>query len=275
MQKGRVYCLLGALIFGAMMPTAPAMAYGEAGRWSSGWGQGTTEYVAVVDEQNQLYIACNDIRKVSMTAMVSGKGYGDAGSPGFAIIVDGQRFDEPYETESRVGENNFFSLWDKMRSAKTIAIATADGQELALPTLEAATVLPATQSTDFGCLAWDKDTTESPVPAPASVPAPEPAPTQLSAAISPATFSVRWYFQEWAPRQYFKKLEIVSHSNNITLRNAILNRGNCPLLPAHELPMPLGFGQAHTLPFSKRCNLLEVQLFTDQGTVTYQFDPQS
>lgn len=100
-----------------------------------------------------------------------------------------------------------------------------------------------------------------------------PTPTQVSAALPPSTFSVRWYFQEWAPGQYFKKVEVVSHSNNITIRNAILNRGNCPLLPAHELPMTLGFGQTHTLPFSKRCNLLELQLLTDQGEVTYQFDP--
>ena len=32
-----------------------ALAYGEAGRWSSGWGQGTSEYTAVVNEQNNLY----------------------------------------------------------------------------------------------------------------------------------------------------------------------------------------------------------------------------
>lgn len=263
------------------MPAAPAMAYGEAGRWSKGWGQGTTEYAAVVDEQNQLYIACNDMRKVSMTATVNGKQYGSYTKQGFTIVIDGQHFDEPYETESQVGESNFFYLWDKLRSAKTIAISTADGQQLALPTQDATSVLPATQSADFGCLAWGKEATESPAPAPAPAPAlaptPElmPTPTQVSAALPPSTFSVRWYFQEWAPGQYFKKVEVVSHSNNITIRNAILNRGNCPLLPAHELPMTLGFGQTHTIPFSKRCNLLELQLLTDQGEVTYQFDPQS
>ncbi|MGY6036530.1 hypothetical protein [Aeromonas sp. AE23HZ002T15] len=277
MRNARIDGLLSALVLAGLLSAGNAMAYGEAGRWSTGWGQGTTEYAAVVDENNQLYIACNDLRKVRMSATVNGKQYGGVDQPGFAIVIDGQRFDEPYDTESRVGESNFFFLWDKMRSAKTMVVETADGQQLALPTKDAASVLPATQSADFGCLTWDKDATASPASTQVQPSAPEQqaAPAPVAAALPPSTFSVRWYFQEWAPRQYFKKVEIVSHSNNITLRNAILNRGNCPLLPAHELPVTLGFGQTHTLPFSKRCTLLELQLLTDQGEVTYQFDPQS
>ncbi|MCR3895682.1 hypothetical protein NUK31_22375, partial [Aeromonas caviae] len=97
-----------------------ALAYGEAGRWSSGWGQGTSEYTAVVNEQNHLYIACNDTRKVSMTATVQGKEYGSYAGQAFTIIVDGSQYDAPYETESRVGENNFFDMWGKLRKAKSI-----------------------------------------------------------------------------------------------------------------------------------------------------------
>ncbi|WP_412705567.1 hypothetical protein Aerorivi_04060 [Aeromonas rivipollensis] len=111
-----------------------ALAYGEAGRWSSGWGQGTSEYTAVVNQQNNLYIACNDTRKVSMTATVQGKEYGSYAGQAFSIIVDGSQYDAPYETESRVGENNFFDMWGKLRQAKSISIVTADGKKLALPT---------------------------------------------------------------------------------------------------------------------------------------------
>ncbi|BCO14997.1 hypothetical protein RIMD111065_33530 [Aeromonas hydrophila] len=35
----------------ALMLCGNAFAYGEAGRWSSGWGQGTSEYTAVVNQQ--------------------------------------------------------------------------------------------------------------------------------------------------------------------------------------------------------------------------------
>lgn len=69
MNKSMIATLLALL-------STQAWAYGEAGQWSSGWGQGTTEYTAVVDEKNSLYIACNDTAKVSMTATVNGKEYG-------------------------------------------------------------------------------------------------------------------------------------------------------------------------------------------------------
>ncbi len=133
-----------------------AWAYGEAGHWSSGWGQGTSEYTAVVDAKNNLYIACNDIKKVAMTATVNGKEYGSYREQGFAIEVDGTHYDTPYETESRVGENNFFDMWDKMRKAQTITVITADGQKLNVPTKDAASVLPATKSQEFDCLMWNE-----------------------------------------------------------------------------------------------------------------------
>ena len=287
MRNLRVYCLLGTLVLGGMMPAAPAMAYGEAGRWSKGWGQGTTEYVAVVDEQNQLYIACNDMRKVSMTATVNGKKYGSYAKQGFAIVIDDQRFDEPYETESQVGESNFFYLWDKLRSAKTIAIETADAQQLALPTQDATSVLPATQSADFGCLAWNKAATESPAPAPALAPTPEPmpTPTQASAVLSPSTFDVSWRVEDfWVDTPVYKQLHVtadnkvlhvVSRSDRITVHQAVINRGNCRNTPIDKIPLRLGFGEETRFILGRNCNILELQLLTDQGEVTYQFDSQS
>jgi hypothetical protein len=140
-----------------------AMAYGEAGRWSSGYAQGTTEYTAVVDEQNQLYIACDDIHKVSMIVTINGKEYlpetkryNPDDPNAFAVVVDGERFDTPYLTESDAGESSFHDMWDKLRDAKTISIVTADAQQIALPIKDVASVLPATKSPEFGCLAWDE-----------------------------------------------------------------------------------------------------------------------
>ena len=149
MNKSMIATLLALL-------STQAWAYGEAGQWSSGWGQGTTEYTAVVDEKNSLYIACNDTAKVSMTATVNGKEYGSYSDKSFNIDVDGSHYDTPYETESRVGENNFFDMWDKMRQAKTITITTADGQKLSLPVKGAATILPATRSKGFNCVMWNE-----------------------------------------------------------------------------------------------------------------------
>lgn len=131
------------------------LAYGEAGQWSSGWGQGTTEYTAVIDANNNLYIACNDSQKVTMTVTYKGKAYGSDSQQPFSIEVDGTHYDTPYETESRVGENNFHDMWDKMRKAKSIVVLV-DGKKMKLPTKEAATILPATNSKEFGCKMWDE-----------------------------------------------------------------------------------------------------------------------
>ena len=132
-----------------------ALAYGEAGQWSSGWGQGTTEYTAVVDAHNSLYIACSDIAKVSMTATVKGQEYGSYAAKGFSLIVNGSEYSAPYETSSRVGENNFYDMWAKLRKAKSITIVTADGQKLALPVKGVSVTLPATNTSAFSCLMWD------------------------------------------------------------------------------------------------------------------------
>lgn len=297
MRNTRVDWLLGALVLAVLLPAGSAMAYGEAGRWSSGWGQGTTEYAAVVDEHNQLYIACNDLRKVRMTATVNGTQYGGTDQPGFAIVIDGQRFDEPYDTESQVGESNFFLLWDKLRSAKAVGVVTADGQQLALPTQDAASVLPATQSADFECLTWDKDTTVSPaspaspastrvqLPASTSIPKPAPAPETTSAILSPSTFEVSWRVEDFrVDTPVYKQLHVtadnkvlhvVSRSDRITVHQAAINRGNCRNTPIDKLPLTLDFGEETRFILGRNCNILELQLLTDQGVVTYQFDSQS
>ena len=93
------------ILISSLLLSTYAHAYGEAGRWSSGWGQGTSEYTAAVDENNSLYIACNDIKAVSMTAKVAGKEFGSNGAQSFDLIVDGARYTTPYETSSRVGAN--------------------------------------------------------------------------------------------------------------------------------------------------------------------------
>ena len=45
------------ILISSLLLSTYAHAYGEAGRWSSGWGQGTSEYKAVVDENNSIYIS--------------------------------------------------------------------------------------------------------------------------------------------------------------------------------------------------------------------------
>lgn len=141
--------VIGWLLFSA---TCGAWAYGEIGQWSSGWGQGVTEYTAVVSNKTSLYIACDEHEKpVSMTLTIEGKDYGSGAKKGFDLIIDGKEITTPYDTGSRVGANNFFYAWDAIRKAKTLKAKTEDGKMVDLPLKGAAKVLPSTKAKKFTC----------------------------------------------------------------------------------------------------------------------------
>lgn len=138
--------LIGLLAF-----PLDAMAYGEVGQWSSGWGQGTSEYNVTDTAGNSLYIACSEDRPVSMTLSVKGVDYGSYSDKGFDLLVDGQEVQTPYETASRVGANNFHYVWDALRKAKTLQARTSDNQLVTLPTKGSAKALPASGTEGFAC----------------------------------------------------------------------------------------------------------------------------
>lgn len=128
-----------------------ALAYGEIGQWSSGWGQGTSEYTTVDATGNALYIACSEDRPVSMTLTVNGVEYGSYNDKGFDLLIDGVEVQTPYDTASRVGANNFQFAWDALRKARTLQARTTDGQLVALPTKGSAKALPAWGTSEFSC----------------------------------------------------------------------------------------------------------------------------
>lgn len=131
--------------------SSAAWAYGEVGRWSSGWGQGVSEYVVVDARHNQLYIACGD-DPATMVLTVNGHDYGYGAAQGFALLIDGREVGQPYETESRVGSDNFRFAWDGIRKARKLAARLPSGQLLPLPLKDAAKTLPARQSNAYPCV---------------------------------------------------------------------------------------------------------------------------
>jgi hypothetical protein len=82
---------------------------------------------------------------------VGNKEYGALPAKEFALIVDGEVFDNIGNTGSRVGNQNFVRAWDKIRKAKSLEAKTADGKLIKLPLTGAAKVLPASRSKDFPC----------------------------------------------------------------------------------------------------------------------------
>lgn len=152
--------LIGLIVtFGLSYLFMPMSYAFESGRWNYGFGQGTNEYVAYINERNQLYIACDAYGEgpLFIQLTVNGKEYATRAdepsepSNDFDLIIDGQRIQSFNETSSRVGNNNFLYAWDKLRTAKSIIAVTADGKRLKLPAKNSFKVLPATTSKDFTC----------------------------------------------------------------------------------------------------------------------------
>lgn len=144
---------MNKMLHAFVLMTCPlaALAYGEIGQWSSGWGQGTSEYTVVDASGNALYIACSEDRPVSMSLTVNGVEYGSYQGKGFDLLIDGKEVQTPYDTASRVGADNFLYAWDALRKATTLQARTEDGQLVSLPTRGSAKTLPAWGTPEFSC----------------------------------------------------------------------------------------------------------------------------
>lgn len=141
---------VGLTLF-ALMASSQVMAFGEPGHWSSGWGQGVSEYTAIDAKGSALYIACSEGTPVRMTLTVNRVSYGSGTKQPFHLIIDGKEIQTPYETGSRVGSNNFYYAWDAIRKAKTLQAKTGSGQLIPLPLKDASKALPSTKSKAFTC----------------------------------------------------------------------------------------------------------------------------
>ncbi|WP_146142897.1 hypothetical protein [Halomonas sp. ND22Bw] len=143
-----------ALVFSsAALLSTSVLAFGERGQWSSGWGQGTSEYMAVNQYGDELYIACNPYEPVSMTLTVGDRTYGGGryADGDFSLIIDGTEVQTPYDTVSRVGANNFFYAWENLRSATSIVALTSDGVHVELPSKGSFDALPEAFTEGYPC----------------------------------------------------------------------------------------------------------------------------
>ncbi|MEN6079640.1 hypothetical protein [Chromobacterium piscinae] len=145
--------LLAAL---AALISQQVLAFGETGRWSSGWGQGVSEYMVKDAKGNQLYIACNNDGQTPaiMTLTVGSKEYGYGSNQDFVLIIDGKAPLAPSDAGSDAGGDNFRLAWDGIRKAKTLVAKTVDGKVIPLPLIGAAKTLPSSKSKTYRCVTW-------------------------------------------------------------------------------------------------------------------------
>jgi hypothetical protein len=141
-------CTIGLLA----LPITASAYFGEPGTWSSGWGQGVSEYSAVsADGAAELYIACSEYDPVSMNLTINNVTYGNDQQGEFNLILDGYEVESPHFTNSRVHADNFLYAWERMREATSIIAVTDDGNQVELPSRGSAKALPGVGEPGMVC----------------------------------------------------------------------------------------------------------------------------
>lgn len=118
---------------------APTFAHAVEGKWIRGFGQGNYEFF--VDKQGmRLYLGCMTEEGSHSSVSLSWVDNG-IDVQNFQIKVGGMTFDAPFETESRVGSNNYHALMDALR--KSPSTVTFQGKSIVFPVTGAAKAIPA------------------------------------------------------------------------------------------------------------------------------------
>ncbi|QLF94883.1 hypothetical protein HW090_17515 [Pseudomonas sp. ABC1] len=139
MSKSLTQLLLLPLLGFLIVVTAQAGTY----EWTSGWAMGTTEYLVDDGNGNELNISCPDDedRYISAFATIQGKRYSSDEGAGFDVIVDGELYSNPFNTDCRVCADIFkHAFWEDLYRANRLQI-TADGQTVNLPVKNIGNVL--------------------------------------------------------------------------------------------------------------------------------------
>ncbi|PNV82240.1 MAG: hypothetical protein C0627_11020 [Sulfurimonas sp.] len=69
-------------------------------------------------------------------------------------------------------------------------------------------------------------------------------------------------------------VEVTAVIDKVTIENVITNNGNCKMT-AHrqkEFPKTLSYGQKATAGYTAKCNLVKVEVITDNGNWSVEFE---
>ena len=147
---------LSALVLVCGLVPVMAQAFGNKDTWSSGWGQGVSEFVIKGKGQSQLYLSCEDYGSQPATIIFTDSNGHEVSmdeDKNLQIRIDGGEPIDISESESRMGGNNLTLAWAQLRNGKQASV-TGDGVKPATFTLAgAAKVLPAFGT--HGCVGKD------------------------------------------------------------------------------------------------------------------------
>lgn len=68
-------------------------------------------------------------------------------------------------------------------------------------------------------------------------------------------------------------VEVTAVVDKVTIENVIANNGNCKMtaMRQKEFPKTLSYGQKATAGYTANCNLIKVEVITDQGNWSVEF----
>lgn len=106
---------------------------------------------------------------------------------------------------------------------------------------------------------------------PREVPSPSPSPSLTTSPVEPVDFAAVTKAPLWDGRLWH--VYITFKSNNVTLRNIVINRGSCRYFdPSHRQPqMPANFAFGNVLELTADCDPLEMLLQSSLGDDTFSF----
>lgn len=200
-----------------------------------------------------------------MVATTDGEKYGSYANKPFTIIVNGTAYEKPYETQSKPDADNYYQMWESLISAREIKLTTPDGKSLLLPINNAEKVIPSNKSNDFHCFTGYRV---------AEIKVQQANKPTNTIPLQPNELNVSWYnHSSWE----IPVLQITSRTDDIFIQNIILNRGNCRITAPGErpsnprLPARLKFGTEIKFYVASLCQILEADIMTNRGTITYTF----
>jgi len=96
----------------------------------------------------------------------------------------------------------------------------------------------------------------------------------LMAQNAPIKISLEDFYNQFYGIRY-PKIHITSVEDNLNIKNVIVNKGHCKLLsdaPIKNLfPKKLQYSQRVDIPLSPRCNVLRIDVETNQGTWSVEY----
>ena len=141
--RSKAILLAGLILFSGVASAAQE-------RWTEGFGQGNLEYFIDAGDM-RLLIGCptQDGSSDAESSVSLHNEKTGVSIAAFTLKVNGNTYQGPFSADSRVGENNFLSLLDDLRTGN--AVVQYAGKRIDLPKSNAAKVLPKYGSKDFAC----------------------------------------------------------------------------------------------------------------------------